>query len=80
MREAGRALPWHFVRSWLQRSACGRSFEGSHACMSHVQVEASAIEDIIRPLGLHRKRARDIQRMSREYMYAPWMSAGQLHG
>jgi len=62
------------------RDVIWRLFEAVPDPERAVQVDAAVIEGIIRPLGLFRKRSADIQRMSREFMHAPWTDVGQLHG
>ncbi|PON85984.1 DNA-3-methyladenine glycosylase I [Trema orientale] len=44
------------------------------------EVASEEIEKIIRPLGLHRKRAAMIQRFSQEYLEESWTHVTQLHG
>ncbi|KAI5068092.1 hypothetical protein GOP47_0016437 [Adiantum capillus-veneris] len=45
-----------------------------------VEVETSKIEDVIRGLGLQNKRARMIQKFSKDYLGKDWTNVGQLHG
>ncbi|GAX78718.1 hypothetical protein CEUSTIGMA_g6156.t1 [Chlamydomonas eustigma] len=40
----------------------------------------SEVEDIIRPLGLHKKRALSIIRFSEEYLSKQWLEPTELHG
>ncbi|KAK4348148.1 hypothetical protein RND71_034487 [Anisodus tanguticus] len=44
------------------------------------EVAAEDIENLIRPLGLYRKRSLDIQRLSQEYLGETWTHVTQLHG
>ncbi|XP_060192914.1 methyl-CpG-binding domain protein 4-like protein [Lycium barbarum] len=44
------------------------------------EVAAEDIENLIRPLGLYRKRSLDIQRLSQEYLGKTWTHVTQLHG
>ena len=45
-----------------------------------VAVEAEKIEDVIRPLGLQKKRAHMIQKFSKEYLSEDWSNVRELHG
>eukprot|EP00250_Pteridium_aquilinum_P000900 c11078_g1_i1 orf=179-1912(+) len=45
-----------------------------------VAVETEKIEDVIRPLGLQRKRACMIQKFSKDYLGKEWVNVGELHG
>lgn len=38
------------------------------------------LEDLIRPLGMQRKRTRTLKRMSAEYAAGGWKQAKELHG
>ncbi|KAK6280229.1 hypothetical protein POUND7_020496 [Theobroma cacao] len=44
------------------------------------EVATGEIEKAIKPLGLQRKRAEMIQRMSQEYLWKEWTHATELHG
>jgi methyl-CpG-binding domain protein 4 len=45
-----------------------------------VAMEVGRIEEVIRPLGLQKKRARMIQKFSREYLGKDWSNVAELHG
>jgi len=40
----------------------------------------AALEALLRPLGIHRKRAVSLARMSREFLAGDFEHAGELHG
>lgn len=42
--------------------------------------EASDLEDLIKPLGMWRKRSQTLLRFNREYMAGGWTTAKDLHG
>ena len=42
--------------------------------------DTQAIQDLIQPLGLFRKRAVAIQRLSEEYVSDTWRDPAELHG
>lgn len=44
------------------------------------EVKAQEIENMIESLGLHKKRAVMIQRLSQEYLGDDWTHVTQLHG
>ena len=44
------------------------------------EVTPEEIEKIIKTLGLQRKRAAMIQRLSQEYLWESWTHVTQLHG
>uniref|UniRef100_A0A1J3FYG9 Methyl-CpG-binding domain protein 4 n=3 Tax=Noccaea caerulescens TaxID=107243 RepID=A0A1J3FYG9_NOCCA len=44
------------------------------------EVEEKEIETLIKPLGLQKKRAKMIQRLSHEYLQENWTHVTQLHG
>ncbi|KAJ4873795.1 DNA glycosylase superfamily protein [Raphanus sativus] len=48
--------------------------------MTATQVEEKEIETLITPLGLQKKRAKMIQRLSLEYLQESWTHVTQLHG
>ncbi|KAH7426557.1 hypothetical protein KP509_10G006000 [Ceratopteris richardii] len=43
-------------------------------------IDTNKIEDIIRGLGLQKKRAQMIQKFSKDYLGKEWSNVGQLHG
>lgn len=45
-----------------------------------VAVETEKIEEVIQPLGLQKKRARMIQKFSKDYLGKDWSNVGELHG
>lgn len=47
---------------------------------SLLTAQVSDIEDLIRPLGMWKKRAQTLLRFSREYLAGGWKTARDLHG
>lgn len=45
-----------------------------------IAVKTEKIEEVIRPLGLQNKRARMIQKFSKDYLGKEWVNVGELHG
>lgn len=64
---AVRRVIWGLFEEWPDPEAASRA-------------DPRALAERIRPLGLHRKRAGDLIRMSREFVGTPWVSPRQLHG
>ncbi|KAK3276751.1 hypothetical protein CYMTET_15201, partial [Cymbomonas tetramitiformis] len=81
--------PWKLLLSCMMLNQTGRRqvdrvlwrlFHRFPSASCLAQAAASEVEELVMPLGLHRKRAQMLIKFSQQYLQGDWQEARELHG